>query len=181
MLIKRHNTYQRGLVSYRNKTYIIFDGDKEMWAYAFMKGWKQNERIDFDFHDAHDIKPIAGIAEEAVVKSALKARFATAKQVIVLVGESTKNLYRYVRWELDVAKNLDLPIIVVNINNLRKKDDDRCPPIIRDDYAVHIPFKLKIIQHALDKFPLEYHARDKSKNLGGDRYYSDDVYEGLGL
>ena len=28
--------------------YVAFDGDKDKWAYAFMKGWKTNERVDFD-------------------------------------------------------------------------------------------------------------------------------------
>jgi len=29
-------------MSYRNKTYVIFDGDNDMWAYSYMKGWKAN-------------------------------------------------------------------------------------------------------------------------------------------
>lgn len=49
-------------MSYRNKTYVIFDGDNDMWAYAFMKGWKTNDRIDFDFYDAHDIRPLTSKA-----------------------------------------------------------------------------------------------------------------------
>jgi hypothetical protein len=28
--------------------YVVFDGDKDKYAYAFMKGWKQNENVDFD-------------------------------------------------------------------------------------------------------------------------------------
>ena len=40
-------------MSYRDKTYVIFDGDNDIWAYGFMKGWKKNEHIDFDFDDAH--------------------------------------------------------------------------------------------------------------------------------
>ena len=36
---------------YRNKTYIAFDGDNDMWAYSYMKGWKQNDNIDFNFYD----------------------------------------------------------------------------------------------------------------------------------
>jgi hypothetical protein len=35
-------------------TYVIFDGDNDRYAYAFMKGWKVNERVEFDFRDAHD-------------------------------------------------------------------------------------------------------------------------------
>ena len=39
------------MMGYRNKTYVIFDGDNYQWAYRYMKGWITNEHIDFDFHD----------------------------------------------------------------------------------------------------------------------------------
>jgi hypothetical protein len=58
-------------------------------------------------------------------------------------------------------------------------DQDRCPPILRNHYAVHVPFKMKIIKYALDNFPNEYANRDLS--AGGDRYYNDNVYRKLGL
>ncbi len=45
-------------MSYRNRTYIIFDGDNDMWAYAYMKGWKTNDQIDFNFYDAHDLRTL---------------------------------------------------------------------------------------------------------------------------
>jgi len=45
-------------MSYQDTTYIIFDGDKDCWAYARMKGWKALENIDFDFQDAHDLRNI---------------------------------------------------------------------------------------------------------------------------
>ena len=75
-------------MSYRNKTYVIFDGDNDMWAYRFMRGWKALEHLDFDFHDAHDIKPLTEIASEETVRRRLRERFSSAKQVIVLVGEN---------------------------------------------------------------------------------------------
>ena len=43
--------------------YVAFDGDKDKWAYAFMKGWKTNERVDFDFEDAHDLDAMTGRAQ----------------------------------------------------------------------------------------------------------------------
>lgn len=166
-------------MSYKNKTYVIFDGDEDMWAYGFMKGWKNNDNIDFNFFDAHDLKPLTQNASEETIKKRLRERFSNAKQVIVLIGEKTKNLYRFVRWELDTALRLDLPIVAVNLNNERKMDPDRCPPIIRDTYTVHVSFKLKIIKYALDNFPSEFHKRNV--NDGGNRIYNDSVYEGLGL
>jgi hypothetical protein len=166
-------------MSHRNKTYVIFDGDNDMWAYAYMKGWKENDRIDFNFYDAHDLRPLTDRASEDTVKARLRERMANAKQVIVLVGEHTKNLYRFVRWEIDLALRKDLPIVVINLNNKRRHDPDRCPPILRDQYAVHVPFKMKIIRYALDNFPSEYARRNLSDS--GPRHYNDNVYESLGL
>jgi hypothetical protein len=166
-------------LSYRNKTYVIFDGDKDMWAYAYMLGWKKNEHIEFDFHNAHDLKPLTDRASEATVKQRLRERFSTAKQVIVLIGESTKYLYKFVRWELEVAINLNLPIIVVNLNDNREYDVNRCPPILKDKYIVHVSFKRAIIKRALDSFPKEYASNHRTET--GNRRYSDKVYKELNL
>ena len=167
-------------MSYRNKTYVIFDGDGDMWAYAFMLGWKSRDHIEFDFHDAHDINTITDRANEETVKRKLRERFKDTKQVIVLVGPNTKNLYRFVRWEIDVALDLNLPIIVVNLNGGRACDQDLCPPILRGEMAVHVAFRMKIIQYAMDNFPAE-HGKLLAQSAGGDRVYPDSVYKQLGI
>jgi len=168
------------MMSYRNKTYVIFDGDNDMWAYRFMRGWKQSEHIDFDFNDAHDLRPLTDRASEETVKRSLRARFSSAKQVIVLVGSNTKkNLYRFVRWEIQTAQELDLPIIVVNLNGKPYQDDEFCPPILRGWNAVHVPFKMKIIKHALDHFTGFYPTIPADKKMWW--YYNNDVYMALGI
>jgi hypothetical protein len=166
-------------MSYRNKTYVIFDGDKDIWAYAYMKGWKQREHIDFDFNDAHDLQPLTDRASEETVRRRLRERLSNAKQAIVLLGESTRHLYKFVRWEIEVCLALDIPIVAVNLNGKRQMDPDRCPPLLRGKYVVHIPYKAKIVQYALDNFSSEYSRREQ--NVEGDRYYPDDVYRNLGL
>ena len=169
-------------MSYKDKTYIIFDGDKDHWAYGRMKGWNKLETIDFDFEDAHAEYSLTDRAsDEAYIKGKLRKRFANASQVIVLIGESTKNLYKYVRWELEVAQEFDLPIIAVNLNGDRAQNVNTCPPIIRDKYILHIPFKMKAIKYALDQFPYEFKNRDKNSTSSGGRVYSDDTYKNLGL
>lgn len=167
-------------MSYKNKTYIIFDGDNDKWAYGRMKGWNALETVEFDFEDAHDVYALTGRAnDEDYIKSKLRKRFANAEQVIVLIGEHTKNLYKYVRWELEVAQELDLPIIAAYLAGDRKQNNNTCPPIIRDEYVVHIPLKMKIIKYALDNFPGEYRRRNSENK--GPRLYNDSVYEKLGL
>lgn len=68
--------------------------------------------------------------------------------------------YKWLRWELDLALELGLPIVAVNLNEKRFKDPDRCPPIIRDECAVHIPFKMKAIKFALDNWPGEFNKME---------------------
>lgn len=164
-------------MAYRNKTYVIFDGDEDMWAYAFMLGWISKDHIAFDFHDAHDLAPLSGTTSEETVKRKLGERLKNTKQAILLIGENTKNLYRFVRWELEMCQAMNIPIIAVNLNGSRSQDD-RCPPIVRDKYVVHIPFKAKIVQYALDNFPEEFAKR---QNDSGPRVYNNAIYDRLGL
>lgn len=167
-------------MSYRNKTYVIFDGDNDMWAYARMKGWKALENIDFNFYDAHDLRPLTRQASsERYIKQRLLERMNTAKQVIVLIGGSTKNLYRFVRWELDQALSMNLPIIAVYLNNSRNIDEALCPPILKLQNCVHIAFRMRIIRHALDDFPLFYKSIKPTQKT--DWYYEDRVYSDLGI
>ncbi|HXJ96321.1 MAG TPA: TIR domain-containing protein [Terriglobia bacterium] len=167
-------------MSYRNKTYVVFDGDNDIYAYRFMKGWKALPNVGFNFHDAHDLgSELTDRPLELTIKRRLRERFSSAKQVIVLIGQHTRYLYRFVRWELEVALDLSLPIIAVNLNGKRLMDPERCPPIIKDEYVVHIPFKLAILRHALDQFPSQHLARDRQDR--GPLYYPDAVYRSLGL
>ncbi len=165
-------------MAYRNKTYVIFDGDNDMWAYAYMKGWKSNENVDFNFHDAHDLKPLTDRASDETIYRRLRERFSNAKQVVVIIGEQTKHLHKFVRWEIEIALDLGLPIIGVNLDGSRGMNGETCPPIIRDEYVVYVPYKAAIIQYALDQFPSEHANREGAR---GPRHYPASVYEKLGL
>ncbi|MCA1378880.1 MULTISPECIES: TIR domain-containing protein [unclassified Bradyrhizobium] len=152
--------------------YVAFDGDKDKWAYAFMKGWKTNNRVDFDFEDAHDLDSMTSRAQnETYVKSALKQRMSKSDALIVIVGESTKHLYKFVRWEIELAIALGLPIIVANLNGKNTRDDTLCPPILKDVCAVHIPFKKNAISYALNNWPREWRSLDAQTKAAGYRYY----------
>ncbi len=165
-------------MSYKNKTYVIFNGD-DIHYYRLMQAWKENDNVDFDFNDAHDIGGIRDDSEEATVKKHLKERFANSKQVIVLVGENTKYKYKYVRWEIEAAQDLELPIVVVNLNCKRKIDNDLCPTILKDCLAVHISYNRDIIKYALDYWP-DFHASNKDTKFT-PHSYKESVYDELGL
>jgi hypothetical protein len=166
-------------MGYRDRTYVIFDADSDMWAYGFMKGWHLNEHVDFNFYDAHELNKLTDSAGEDTVKRKLRERMAEARQAIVLVGEHTKNLFRFVRWEIDLAINNALPTVVVNLNGGRDFDRERCPAILRDHYAIHVSYNARIIKYALDNFAPSYAYNRLSQN--GPRIYNATTYSGLGL
>ena len=76
--------------------------------------------------------------------------------------------------------SLSLPIIGVNLNGLRARDDVRCPPVIRDALALYVSFNVKILQHALEDWP-EACASLKTQGKTGPYCYQDTVYQQLGL
>ena len=155
-------------------SYVAFDGDKDIWAYGYMKGWSANKRIDFKLLDAHDLDNMTARAQgEYYVKGKLRERMNESKAFVLLVGESTKHLRKYVGWEIELALEIGLPIIVVNLNNKTSKDADRCPAKIRDLCAVHIPFKLAAIRHALDNWPTVFRTLNSAEKLKGARHYPD--------
>lgn len=167
-------------MSYRNKTYIAFDGDNDMWAYAYMKGWKSNENMDFNFYNAHDLNSARDTSTEESIKSQLRERMANAKQMVLLIGEKTKYLRKFVPWEIELARKKDIPIICVNLNKKRVYDAGLCPSTIGDEvYTMHVSFNAKIVQYALDNFPDVFYKYKNEKQ--GNYHYKDSVYETLDL
>ncbi len=153
-------------MAYRNKVYVCFDADTDIRYYQLMRGWKASKYIDFDFHDAHDISNLRGDSSEETIKRKLRERLNNAKLLIVLIGENTKNLHRFVRWEQEVALDLNIPIVAVNLNQSNFIDSNRCPSIIRDELVLHIPFKLGPIKWAIENWTDEYIRLIKNGETG---------------
>lgn len=166
-------------MAYRNKTYIAFDGDNDMHYYRLMTAWKANDGFSLNFHNAHDLNTARDSSQEESIKRQLRERFANSKQLVVLIGANTKYLTKFVKWEMEVALRLGLPIIGVNLNGSRQMDD-RCPPTIRDQLVVYTSFNHNIIEHAMDHWLAEFHSL-RSAGTTGNRHYNDNVYRRLGL
>lgn len=145
----------------RNKTYVCFDADTDMWAYKFMKGWHALDNIDFDFDNAHDLNNLRDGSSEETIKGKLRERLKSTKIMLVLVGENTKNLHKFVRWEQEVALSMGIPIAAVYLNKSEARDNSVCPPIIRDELVLHIPYKLATCRWAIDNWPAQHEKYKK--------------------
>lgn len=166
-------------MAYRNQTYIAFDGDKDMHYYRLMAAWKAHDGFSLNFHNAHDLNSARDSSQEESIKRQLRERFANSKLLVVLIGENTRFLTKFVKWELEVALRLNLPLIAVNLNGSRQMDD-RCPPTIRDRLVLYTSFNHNIIEHAMYHWPDEFHRLGSAATIGA-RHYSDEVYTGVGL
>ena len=82
---------------YRNKTFVSFDGDSDMSYYRLMQAWKQHDGITFNFNDAHDLNSARNSSQEASIKAQLAERMRNSKVFVLLVGERTKYLTKFVR------------------------------------------------------------------------------------
>jgi hypothetical protein len=166
-------------MAYRNRVFVSFDGDKDIHFYRLMLAWKQSDYSSFSFNDAHEYKQARDTSQEETIKRSLRDRFLNSRVFVLLVGESTRYLYKFVRWEIEQAISLGLPIVVTNLNGLRWMDSERCPPLLQQSLAIHVAFGSKILEHALENWPNE-HALRTSRGEKGPYYYSDSVYSRIG-
>lgn len=166
-------------MAYRNKTYVCFDGDEDMSYYRLMTAWKANDNHDFNFHNAHDVNTARDSSAEESIKRQLRERFANSKLLLVLIGEKTRYLTKFVKWEMEVALRLNLPIVGVNLDKA-KQQTERCPPTIKSELAIYVPFGQKIIQYAMNHWP-DSDARHRRAGESGPYRYQDSVYNSLGV
>lgn len=78
------------------------------------------------------------------------------------------------------SKKMELPIIVVNLNNKKTVDNNRFPSVLNNYITVSIPFKAKIMQYALKNWRDSFHYY-KNNNKADKYIYKDSVYSELGL
>jgi hypothetical protein len=166
-------------VAYRNKTYICFDGDNDMHYYRLMTAWAANDRFAFSFYDAHDLNTARDSSQEESIKRKLRERLANTKLFIVLIGEKTRYLTKFVRWEMEVALRLGLPIIGVNLNGSRGQDE-RCPPVIRDELVLYVPFAPNVVHRAMEIWSSEFPGLQR-QGKSAPRTLTAAIYKSLGM
>ena len=100
-------------MAYRNKVYVAFDGDNDIHFYRLMTAWHQNDRSPFNFYDAHELNNARDTSTEQSIKAQLRLRMANSKTFLILIGSNTRYLYRFVKWEMELALYHGLPIIAI--------------------------------------------------------------------
>lgn len=169
-------------MSYRNKTYVAF-ASEDIKFYRLMEAWRENDKIDFDFYDAHDLFISRDTSAPETIKRNLRERLKNAKQVVLLGSEKAKSKggdgTSFLAHEIKVIQEFDLPIVVANLDGDRRVDVNFIPQPLLDAkyYTMSVSFQAKIIKWALDNYA-SAHPYNKAS---GPHNYSPSVYERLGL
>lgn len=148
-----------------------------------MEAWRENEKIDFNFYDAHDLYISRDTSKPETIKKNLRLRLGNAKQVVLLGSKDAKRKgddgVSFLAHEIAVIKDLELPIVVANLDGDRTIDRTFIPDLLlnADYYTLSTSFQPKIIMYALENYP-GYFAGNVTK---GPHYYKAATYEKLGL
>ena len=169
-------------MSYRNKTYVAF-ASEDITQYRMMEAWRDNENIDFDFFDAHDLYISRDTSRPETIKRNLRARMKNAKQIVLLGSLHAKRKggdgESFLAYEVDVMMEFNLPMVVSNLDGDRTIDRGFIPkPLLDDDYyTLSVSFQPAIMKYALD----DYAVRFATSDTAGSRQYKARIYEELGL
>ena len=169
-------------MSYRNKTYIAF-ASEDISSYRLMEAWRENQNIDFDFFDAHDLFVSRDTSKPETIRANLRERMKTAKQFVLLGSADAKKKggdgSSFLAYEIETMVSLGLPVVVANLDGDRTVDRNFIPkPLLDADYyTMSVSFQPKIIKYALDNYATEFSDSNKT----GPYYYKSHVYDSLGL
>jgi hypothetical protein len=135
-------------MSPRNKTYVCFDAEKDTRYYDLMKDWEANASFPVQFDNDFMINKLLGIESDTAVKDLLKERLQNAKVLVIIIGKSHRNLYKYVRFEIDYALQNDIPIIGVYLDGQDIQNEIYFPKL-KKQLVANIPFSLKALSDSL--------------------------------
>lgn len=150
---------------YKTKTYVAFDGGNDMNYYQTLKMWSNNDKIDFTLNNAHDLKQARDSSLQDSIKRSLRERIQSSKVMILIVGKETHHHIKFVKYEVEYAKSLNIPIILAVI------DGGVLPKSWFTDYPViEVPFKLEKINLAMNSWPIKFPKHKKNGDVGIWRY-----------
>ncbi len=169
-------------MSYRNKTYIAF-ASEDILYYRLMEAWRDNDHIDFNFFDAHDLYISRDTSKPETIKRNLRERMKNAKQIVLLGSKKARQKggdgTSFLAHEVDVAIEFNLPVAVANLDGDRTIDEDYIPKpfLAADYYTLSVSFQPVIIKYALDNYAPAFAGSTKT----GPHYYKASVYASLGI
>ncbi|MDO7930064.1 MULTISPECIES: TIR domain-containing protein [Pseudomonas syringae group] len=151
--------------------------------YRMMEAWRDNENIDFDFYDAHDLFISKDTSKPETIKKNLRERMKNAKQIVLIGSKDAKKKggdgESFLAYEIDLIIELNLPVVVANSDGDRTVDKNFIPKPLLDNeyYTISVSFQPAIIKFALDNYPSDFKKGERK----GPHNYTSKIYSDLDL
>lgn len=159
------------MAAYRNGTYVAFNGmgttdptKSDMKYYGLLQSWDASKKYDFTFSNSHEkTYSVRDTSELETLKARLLTRLKDSKHLLLIATEFASINRGLLNWEIEKAIDVyELPIIVVypGYEKITQPHllSDRWPESLKTRITkelvktIHIPFKQKIIEAAIDSF-----------------------------
>lgn len=182
-------------MAYRNGTYIAFHadgtnipGESDMTYYNLMKAWTSKQDDDFSMINSHDKTcAVRDSSLKRTLELRLKERLRNSKNMVLIIGKTTKNATGWVPLEIEFAVDTcDIPIIAAYTDYKSILEpallSDLWPKALRDRInsrtasVIHIPFKKNPLQDAISQF-----SHNNKPNNGALGYYGKSAYKSFGI
>jgi len=181
-------------MAYRNGTYIAFHAGgttdptaSDIKYYNMLKAWHSNDGMDFRFVNSHEKQSaVRDSSARETLRRSLKARLDGSKNMVLIVGPTTKSDTDWVPYEIEYAVDTcGIPIIVAYTGYGKvmapRELSGLWPAALVARFnsgtlrAIHIPFRQAAIDCAIGQF----HLSNMPKN--GELYYSLAAHREFGL
>ena len=181
-------------MAYRNGIYIAFHANKtkqptesDMKYYSLLKAWNVRSNDEFHFVNSHDkAAAVRDSSKRETLEASLKSRLRNSKNMILVIGKTTKEDTDWVPFEIRYAVDeCNIPIIAAYTGYGRIGAPNQLSALWPKAFAtrisngsarvIHIPFKRSPLTAAVGQFDLSNYPKN------GLRYYSQEAYPSWGL
>ena len=181
-------------MTYRSGTYVAFHANKtteptesDIKYYNLLKAWDKSDSFDFKFVNSHDkSSAVRDSSKKVTLEQVLKERLRNSKNMILVIGKTTKEDRDWVPLEISYAVDTcEIPIIaaytgykyILDPSKLNDLWPSALKTRINNDSAhiIHIPFREKAITCAIAQF-----THDNYPKNGGLGWYSEETYSKWG-
>lgn len=182
-------------MAYRNGTYIAFyadgtnqPGKSDIDYYNLLKAWSAKTDDDFTMINSHEkTSAVRDTSKRETLRARLLERLRNSKNMVLIIGETTKNDTDWVPFEIAQAVDTyEIPIIAAYTDYCPVLEPEKFWPLwpkaladrINNKTAsvIHIPFKKTPLLDAIGQF--SHTKLPKGGSLG---YYGRDTYQKWGL
>lgn len=183
-------------MAYRNGTYIAFHAngtnvpyDSDIKYYNLIKAWCGKGDDCFNIVNSHDkTAAVRDTSSKETLKRSLRERLNNSKNMLLIIGETTKFDTDWVPFEIEYAIDVcRIPLIIAYVDYeiaIRNPSalSNTWPAALKSRIengtarAIHIPFKKEPINSACGQF-----SHNNYPNGGGLGRYNDEAYASWGI